>query len=315
MRERDKYESSLALEVLRRGGDGSFLKWAERNLSIVEPPLWKTREVYPKRGRRLSGIIEIAGLPEVGKSEGFRFVRDNLGSGIRGIFLPELELNLPGGRTVTRADAVLMRRMGGLEMENNWLEMVKLGILAHGFKKIIDLLITDTQNKEVGDPILMVCERGPNDILAMSSMVGHMALGKQELPAYWEEHIIEDGVRFDNDRYLYPGYGSKFLEVFLQALAMAEWVDAAVLYGYGSKSFETVKARRQQEGSPPEGPWVNQKNWPLFLSGYGWWLGSIYPLLRKRYGTGLLVIDGEGDLKENNQKVLEYCRRVTLGQY
>ena len=84
-------------------------------------------------------------------------------------------------------------------------------------------------------------------------------------------------------------------------------IDAVILYGV---SLATARQRRRGRGLPPEGRVTNGLVWPDLEGSYGWWLGSIYPLLRQRGGVGLLLIDGEGGEEENNLSLFNYIKEI-----
>lgn len=295
----------MALEILGRFKDGSFLEWANSNLNKVESCPLTPREILPEReGLRVSATVEVSGLSDSGKSTGMKFLVREL-RGIRSVFLPELELQDPSGRTITREEVRILRDLG-LEFENNVLARMKLASFVQGSSASLRLLMEDAKRERPGDPILILSERGPNDVLIFSDFMGRRAFFKKELSG----GLFTGGVDLggvDWNRYLYPGYGKDFLEIFLHGLGLAETVDAMILFGV---SRETALKRREGSGLLTEAPMLEPRNWSLWEMGCGWWLGSIYPLLRERFGTGLLVIDGEGGLEENNRILLEYCQKV-----
>lgn len=136
-------------------------------------------------------------------------------------------------------------------------------------------------DNQIDKPIIIT--RGPNDILAFSSFVYlsriHPNLELDEVMSYF----VRKAVKQLSD------------------------VDAVVLF---DNSLEVAQLRRFRKGERRNGKVVNNSVWTIIDSGYSWWLQYVYPILREKYGTGLLVIDGREDLKKNNLRVYKYIQKV-----
>lgn len=102
-------------------------------------------------------------------------------------------------------------------------------------------------------------------------------------------------------------YNMNFLSLTFRALALAETVDAVILFG---TDWKTTRQRRVVAGEKADGNLINRKNWPQIMAGYEWWLGSFYPIFKRRNGMGLLIVDGRYDLRSNNKKAEDYCNKV-----
>jgi len=256
-------------------------KWFTEHLSREESYPWPPRSILPER-RKPKGFIcvEIMGLPESGKTSGYQHLLERLPESFSEIVgVPEF------GGDEERVNAI--KSLQDELARNALLDELKLASLFQkGLTRITDLLLEDvSQQRQPGSKIL-VCERSPNDVVALFNWICTYLEAREELPELRKD----------------------ILRSFLEGLAHAEMlVDAVVLYGV---SLETAKQRRRERGLPPEGKVTNELVWPKVESSYSWWLGSIYPLLRERSGIGLLVIDGEGNKEENNLTLLDYVKEA-----
>lgn len=291
-----KYES-LALEFLGRDEDGTLMPWMIKHLQKISSYPWTPSRLLPK-GRALQASIalgEIMGLSGTGKSTLTSSLEEQLvARGLRAVVMPELEHTDSTGRKINKSDIRNLRHLG-IEMENYALEYIKLGIWSEAIVKVLNLMIGDSQLESKGSPIVAVCERGPNDGLV------HLK---------W----VKDVVRVDDlglsarlSKDLLKEYNFEWLRLLLSTIAHSENVDFVILFG---GNWQTTQARRIAMGQEPEGGLVNSKTRPYFESAYGWWLGSIFPLIRKRHGTGLLIVDGDRSQQENLDRVVNYISEV-----
>lgn len=297
--------NSMATEILNMVSQNTYLEWALENINSIEPPPWKPRLVLPDRRRkRFTNIIEFIGLPESGKSEILSHIENNPLSNIRQLIYPELLL--PHSSVDVKADLPTASVLG-FEYANFIAELSKLVIFDQIIRDHWTLLRHDLETKSIGLPILALMERGPFDALAYNHMAASVMHTKQELPKHYSDLIIEDGFALDPQKEIFPGMGYEHAKLFFEALVRAEMVDAVILFG---NSYLAATDRRKIKGKPSESLVVNPTNWPLLERGYGWVIGSIMPLLRKRCGTGLLILDGEQNLQSNIEKTINFCRQV-----
>jgi len=137
------------------------------------------------------------------------------------------------------------------------------------------------ENIKIDSPAIFT--RGTNDILAFS------------IPFYLS--MLEEDDIFDP-------VSSYFIEELIHQLS---FIDVVVLF---DNDLDTASLRRVRSGKDRYGKIVNPNIWPIIERGYSWWLQYVYPILRERYGTGLLVLDGRNHYKENNRSVVKYIKKV-----
>lgn len=277
MRERE----SLAQLVLGTTSP-SREKWLTEHLSWEELYPWPPRSILPKQCNPKGFLcVEIIGLPESGKTSGYQFLLERLSEDFPEVVgVPEF------GGEKNRTDKI--KNLEDEVSRNALLNFLKLISFQKGLVRMTDLLLEDVLQQRQPEPKILVCERGPNDEIAFLSWICRYLEARKKEPTELEEDILRG---------------------FLECLVYAErLIDAVVLYGV---SLDTAKQRRRERGLPPEGKVTNKSNWPKLEDSYSWWLGSIFPLLRQRRGTGLLVIDGESEKEENNLTLFDYVKKVT----
>lgn len=277
---REKYPS-LALEILGRYQDGSFRRWSEKHLGQGEPYPWPPRVILPiRRAKTSSELIEIIGLPGAGKSAAVSRLKEYLSQqNIETKIFPELQYtDRLSGETHSVIDIPKT-------IPHRVYELVKLIGAIESFGASLQVHLEEARNRKPGNPILLINERGANDALVSLIRSGMMKLGNMS----------------DNE------FKKRSTEVYYWSLAHAEWVDAVILFGV---SFQTAVRRREEMGKQSRGDWVNETSWPHLEKVYSWWLASIYPLLRRRHGTGLLVVDGEKPQDENLESIASYCQQI-----
>ena len=214
----------LAYEIFEAVQAGDFNKWWREHAPVVEDRFpWKEREILPTREGRSLGIIEIMGHSEAGKSSGLNYLRDCPIKGYRTIIRPELIVDSPDG---SRTDYGLgelktfMRIVYGNARRMTFWNHIKFMSFGQGLEQIADLMKEDSRNQRKGNPIKMVVERGPNDIVSTSILAASEKLGKGSVSRSQDlENIFDD----------------LFLSTFFLGLAGAQWVDAVALYGVSKR--------------------------------------------------------------------------------
>ena len=300
--ERITFSADAFIGSLRRGEAPDIVGHFNR----FELSPWKEREEMPV-GRSGVKIIEIIGLPEAGKTTGFRFLQDHFDTSLRSVFIPELQprSSLSGQRYPKGALRVADRY--GLEHENVVSLTAKLISTAEAARVAMEFGLSDAREGMIGKNGAVIIERGVMDTFPFHYWSMGSLRGKDTLP-YSFEDVVGGQIKFDSERYSLPETANKTVENFAYALGMAQLVDAVVLYGTPQ---DISSQRRVDQGLEPEGRLNNSRNWPMLERGCAWWLGSIYPYYRQNFGTGLLVLDGTNDLEENNQKLLNFCEKVS----
>ena len=133
-----------------------------------------------------------------------------------------------------------------------------------------------------------VLSRGANDILSFT------------LPLYLSLYVSHGDVDTD----IFELVSSHFLKLLISQLS---FIDAVVLF---DNDLETASKRRIKNGSTKYGKVVNPEIWPVIEKGYSWWLQYVFPILRERYGTGLLIVNGRNHYKQNNGIVNKYIGKI-----
>jgi hypothetical protein len=304
LREASILPKSLALDLLDPDKQAELL----RRMDQVELFPWTTREILPTldhRGR-LATVIEIIGLSEAGKSSlvsELSCLLISLSSELRVLIFHEFELVSEKLRKEIRGTG-----QQGLHFENWFWELAKRGTLDKAMEQLFGMRLEEVRQKRWGGPCLALVERGPHDILANRMWAEIMMSGLRELPRSQGEGGERARGWMNWRRYRYPQVDER-LWMFLTTLELVGVVDAVVLCG-GGVSLETAMDRREKAGLPREGRLTNPRTRPIIEKGYGWWLGSVFPLIREYYGTGLLVTDGEQDFEEMLAQVAAYCHCV-----
>ncbi len=257
-------------------------KWLAEHFGREESYPWQPRRILPER-RKDKGFfcVEIMGLPESGKTSGYQHLLERLPESF-----PEIEIvGIPEfGEEQDRANTI--RDLYDEFAQNVYLNFLKFASFQKGLNRITDLFLEDLSQQRSPGLKILLCERG---IVDEATLIFRTKA---------DEGLEREARELEKE----------ILEIFLVGLAQTEMlVDVVVLYGV---SLDTARQRREERGLPLEGRVTNGSVWPGFERSYSWWLGSFYPLLRQRRGTGLLVIDGEGKKEENNFALLNYVKEV-----
>lgn len=242
---------------------------------------WDEREVLPKVKkikRSPKGLtIEIFGLSRAGKTTIknlliVKFPQIN--------FVEELQLR---GRAVLKdfgQDFPFAQRnfIAQIVKQSAWLEL---------FRKAIEgeVALAESKGKKPL-PEHTVIYRGANDVLCMDRFL----------------FALEGGHFLGSRERTLQG----MLSGLLSSAYMAQQADAVVLFGV---SFETAVKRRVNAGLPAHGKIVNPNVWPYVATGYTWWENNFWPFLRREFGTGLLVVDGEQSIQHNFERVQSYLEK------
>lgn len=299
------HENNLAFEILESARAGRIDKWWEVNVPLVKEERfpWKEREILPRKLGKMISVVELMGPSGSGKTSGLEYLEENFPEAARLIVKREFVIEgISGWEDVKDVADVL-----GFERALVFWQKLKMLSVVEGVREAKDMLLEDVRNKNWGGPILVVCDRGPNDVFPYMNWIREPAERKRELPKEWHENAIYDGVRFDSKHSLHPEFDKEYIQLWFEALKLSEMVDATALYPV---RFETAKARRVARGQRAEGDIVNSQTWPVTIDGYSQWMESYYPLFRDRYGTGLLVVNEELDERVNRVKLLNYCRKI-----
>jgi len=89
---------------------------------------------------------------------------------------------------------------------------------------------------------------------------------------------------------------------------VSHYVDAVILVGI---SQQEAQKRRAAEKKDYPG-WITDSPFYQDLSSwYGYWIENVWPKMHKRYGTGLLVVDGRKPLEHNVPLIAEYVTNIT----
>jgi hypothetical protein len=308
--------STLAEDILHAIEEDKFLDWLNTNHSNVHESFpWKPREIMPGSSRleqKLFLMIEVMGLSKSGKSEFFAYLENNPIPHARQILIrePELKIYETKGNGAQEREVKLGER-DGMETENILYSLKKALHILEGSIQAFDLLIEDYRKELVGDPIVVVLERGPHDAIAHCAWIGRYAMHKKRLPpgAYKDDSGIQRIP--DHQRYVRHDFDLNWLISFVDALALGESIDAVILYG---TSLETAIEYRIKQGLAPHGHMTNPFIHPQLDAAFSEWLGSIAPVyLKLEHSMGLKVVDAEKSLDENNREVHGYINTI-VGQ-
>ncbi|HET7099210.1 MAG TPA: hypothetical protein VFI61_03195 [Patescibacteria group bacterium] len=276
---------TFTTEMLQSAAKGKLLKfWKLNSPDRPRKFPWKPVEILPQKDpEQMSRVIEIIGPSGAGKTEAVNFLGHKFSQNLNIIIAPELvvydgEGNVEDWGKDHKLKGLMLGEFG---IKHQMLIWDNIKLLSHMYH-VAELIKNRMQKR-------LIIERGANDAISTQ-------------PFTQPEHY---SIRYD------PIYERDFLTHTFQSIALAEDVDAVILFG---TNWKTTRKRRVDSGEKPEGNLINRKNWPEIMSGYEWWLGSFYPIFRKRNGMGLLIVDGRDDLNANNQKILEYCQKVFVMQ-
>ena len=272
---------NVGYEMVGALRQGDLLSWWKKNSPDTKSSYpWDLVCEYPdKKPDEMSGQIEAIGLSGSGKTEFLNFASRSLDQN-KIIIRPELVIATPEGTTENWGEGENSRKMRGLMAVEFG---IKHQMLIWDQIKFISHLQGDVEQVQTGKELLI--ERGTNDILCTDSFTR-------------PEHY---SIRYN--RY----FQNQWLELIVTSIALAQRVDAVILFG---TNYEETQKRRIAAGLEPEGKYINRVNWPEIMGGYEWWLGAFYPLFRKAQGMGLLILDGTSDLDLNNQKALNFSKKV-----
>ncbi|HLD92180.1 MAG TPA: hypothetical protein VI795_02150 [Patescibacteria group bacterium] len=290
-------------EALKRGHPDAWWK----NGLYKEPSSWKENEILPSPKRELTGNLEIMGLSEAGKSTGLDFLISNPIPGFRQIYRPELVVDLNGQRedfNLYELKKFLKILEGNPKRMCIW-NLVKCTSFIQGLEQIAGLLKQDALNEKLGDPIRMIIERGPNDVIATSLLASQLAA--QESGDKKTITRTSGPVVIGEDVYLRSDFNDLFATTFTLGLGSSHLLDAVVIYYI---SYEEMVKRRLKQGKKAEGDFVNSETWESMDQGYKLWLNYIFPKLREKYGVGLLILNGANQVDQNNIKLRSYCQKV-----
>lgn len=296
----------LAIEILDAIKKDQFVEWWDDHTpENYEPFPWEEKEILPLNLYKPLGILEIKGFSEAGKSTGLNDLRSNPLNGYRQIIRPELIItDLEGIDRDYGIDELkaFMRILQGNAQRTLFWNLIKNVSFGQGLKQMSQLLKQDALNEEIGAPIKLIIERGPHDVLATSYLAAKLSEGKPRTRRRHEGPSI-----IGEDEYIGPDFEENFLMTYSLGLAYGQMVNAVVLY-YISR--ERQLERRLEQGKKPQGDFINERTWPDMYAGEEFWLNCIYPIYKKRYGMGLLVLNGENPVEENNIKLRNFCKKV-----
>jgi len=247
--------------------------------------------------------VETLGFSMAGKDTLGESIKRELDGVWRARFLPELQWEFDGhflNRDVTYNPKIWEL---GVEQACMYLEQIKLGGWKQGVSETIRQFVAEDRPGGGPNPGLIWANRGPHDVIVHCDWVDRVATGKRELDEDTYDEYLDSGAVFDTEEVVYHGFRQAQQMLFYSALHAAQYVDVVI---FANVSQPETEHRRVNQGMEPEGRVVNRRYRPVYEQAYGWWLKQIYPLFRERYGTGLLVIDGENSQEANTYTVLSY---------
>ncbi len=269
----ERYEQELGNLL----GDDKFRRdWFTDNMHSFESYPWQPLAIHPDIAKRREvsihhTAVEVMGLFHAGKSSLVNYLVQSLGDNAK--VFREFEIK----ERDFKADSDNLADAGARAPANGMLEMVKILQFEVVTKWMVqDALDATTARRQIKEKVI-INERGVNDVFPFTYWLTSLS----QQPAAIENKVSAETIQ----------------TLFYSAISRAFVSDAIILYGV---SRETNKRRRIEMGKNPNGKLANDIDWPIMEQGYSWWLGSIYPLIRKRFGTGLLIVDGEQPLEENN---------------
>lgn len=248
-----------------------------KNPESVSYPWPPTRFLPDTRRLKRSTVHEIAGLAQAGKSTIVTFLQSQF-------------VNNPPERIVN-----IMPEWGSFY--KGYLDSRELSITFPDYCFLLQFIkmgaIQYTENyanwwTEYNKRALIILERGANDSLAFDKAACIYTAEHPELHTNTDPQDILSLRKFE--------------------ISESKLPDTVILFGI---SLESALARPESRGTD----WADVKSvkkdtWPVIAKGYCWWLEHVYPLLKQRYGTGLLIVNGEDDKETNAQKVLDYINEV-----
>lgn len=279
-----------------------FFQLFEKPVTISFP--WDEVEIMPT-GKRPNQVIEIMGLTRAGKSSFLNKFEESVGSPYPSHLI---SISPEFGNHREQYQALRDRNSfkGDYQAQGfNW-DLLKLisyheSLLGH----------LDNQKKDIKAgiyrPSILLTERGPNDIIAHEQFYFMQASDKVPLPDFY--NYLDDWDDFfepDWTRYIYPKI-DKIAELLNSSFVSAVSVDAVILYGV---SLETAQDRREALGYERSGYLANDTTWSAYSYGHNWWLEHVYPFMKEHFGTGLLVVNGEKSLEENNEIVAQFVKNI-----
>ena len=251
---------------------------------------WPLQEVLPTAERLERSpdtlFCELFGEPKSGKSSLLKWLKIDAADKLSGV-----RLNLVPEFSSMAAEYEEIKAKGWEQYKKGpFLDSMKLG-------NFFEAVGAEIEQTKYSGKVVTICERGTSDVLA-SEILWKQIMMKSLTPDH-----EDDLFTFLHDLLSCPSPWEKMVSLHITAARASFYLKAVILYRV---PFEEALARRGGE----EGNLINRKNWPAFETAYSWWLEYIYPELREKYGTGLLIVDGARPLEENNQRVLNYLLKI-----
>lgn len=98
------------------------------------------------------------------------------------------------------------------------------------------------------------------------------------------------------------------MQLIRDTVAFWDEIDALA---YIDMDLATAQERRVEQGLPREGRFVNERVWPHIERGYHWFFENVYPILQKKWGTGLIIINGRESMERNSEMIADYYEQVS----
>lgn len=293
--------SEAALNHLKK----TFAKSPTKELTA-----WPPEEIQPSSfliDGELIFFIDVIGLPRTGKTTTLSNLSDEVqrkNPHITAIINPEFGKDAAFYQVYKE---VVRARINNFHFEGFFLDEMKLAAFWDLERQAWEALIESIKTKRFKGPVLAICERGPNCVLASERA--------------WDSlnPNLADTTPSERDFYL-AAYHLPFFETHVFPSWQERWKMRQTALNNSRKMHaviffkNSVKTTIERHGRL--GQFINPQVLVPLGNGYSWWREFIYPQLKDEHGTGLMVIDGEKDFEENFQAITNYLlEMVSLGVY
>ena len=283
-------QKSLYDEAIAAVKTGNFPTWFIHTFAFTTPYPWRGYSRQPDPDRHRTGINEIAGPPESGKTRILADLSNHFGDKIK--VIPEF-----GGDHNVLPSIKLLKSFFDVDKPTVTADdvLLNLGTKIEVFKK-------EAQNP---DGKLRIFERGPFDVMHDLFWIMSLAHSKPVSPKLEEDDLLGGGLAHDPREWLMPDFWEMYWSAFSLALSQIESVDALILSGL---SYSSAQKRRAHRGQPP-GYVTNPENWPGLMNSYERIYG-LWAIANMKYGTGISALNGDKPYKYNFRKITNYLSKL-----
>jgi len=281
---------SLYDEAVEAAKIGNFPVWFVRTFDFTIPYPWRGHNRKPDPGRNRTGIIEIAGPPESGKTHILADLSDHFGDKIK--IIPEF-----GGDHNVLPSIKLLKSFFDVSNPTVTADDVMLNLATK-----IEVFKNETRNS---DDKLRIFERGPFDVMHDLFWIMSLAHSKPVSPQFEEDELLGGSLAHDPREWLMPDFWNMYWSAFSLALSQIESVDALILSGL---SYPSAQKRRARRGTSP-GYVTNPESWPSVMNSYERVYG-LWAIANMKYGTGILALNGDKPYQYNFRKITNYLSKL-----